>query len=85
MRNYRHNDYGTPCGSIYLVDIKVRNYHGKKKLVALYRFQASRSRKLEESTVETDGKYVFFNVGKEHTKVYIPKHTFTRLAGGKAA
>lgn len=79
MRTYKNIDYGTPVGTVYLTGIKLRNHHGKKSPVALYRHQCSRSPKLRESKIVFENDTAFFVTGTEGTRQYIPNYLLNRM------
>lgn len=71
-----HNLYG----SVSIVDIKIRNHHGKKKLVAIWRYKNINCVKLQESEIRFSNGRMIFNTGSEGFINIIPDSIARRYA-----
>ena len=63
--------HGDAVGNIVVCDIKVRKHHGKRRLVALWRYPAGVYR-MHESEVTIFNGYATFFAGSEHRLFSIP-------------
>lgn len=69
---YMNCGSGKPCGAVTLCDVKIRNKHGKKSLVAVWRYSQRNCNKFQESPIRMSNGRMVFDSGSERTINVMP-------------
>ena len=72
MMKHNMNQFGRNIDGVTIVDFRIRKNHKNKSLVALWRYNNSRSSRLLESDIVREGRYAYFDTGAEHRRIYVP-------------
>lgn len=77
---YMNCGKGQPCGNVQLCDVKIRMEHGKRKMIAVWRYSQRNCRRFHESPIRICNGRMVFNSGSEETINIVPNHLHQKYA-----